>query len=110
MNKTVKVPDWVPGLGGKGTNFPMIPKLARGGVVKEATLAMIGENGKEAVVPLENNTEWISMIADKINSINGSGGEPIQLTVKIGEDKIVSKIIDLINEKTQMSGRNTILV
>lgn len=107
INK-IKVPDWVPGIGGKGVNFPLIPKLATGGVIEKATLAMIGENGKEAVVPLENNTEWIDKLASKINS--AGGGQPVQLVVQIGEDRIASKIIDLINEKSQMSGRNAILV
>lgn len=107
MNK-IKVPDWVPLVGGKGINFPTIPLLAKGGVVSQATMAMIGENGAEAVVPLENNLEWLDVLASKIN---GTGnGQPIQLTVQIGEDKIVSKVIELINEKTQMSGRNAILV
>lgn len=53
INK-VKVPDWVPGVGGKGINIPMIPKLAKGGIVDEATLAMIGEGkSAEAVIPLD---------------------------------------------------------
>lgn len=109
LNK-VKVPDWVPGLGGKGVNFPLIPKLARGGIVQRSTLANIGENGSEAIVPLENNLEWIDKLAAKINSANGNNGMPIQLTVQIGEDKIATKVIDLINEKSQMSGRNAIFV
>ena len=108
LNK-IKVPDWVPFIGGSSVNFPMIPKLARGGVVTRSTMANIGENGSEAIVPLENNTEWIDKLAAKINAAGG-GGQPVQLTVQIGEEKIVTKIIDLINEKTQMSGRNAILV
>jgi hypothetical protein len=46
------VPDWVPGLGGKGFKVPQIPMLAEGGIVTGPTLAMIGEAGPEAVVPL----------------------------------------------------------
>ena len=42
-----------------------LPALARGGVVKRTTKVMIGEDGAEAVVPLENNTEWINKVADK---------------------------------------------
>jgi tape measure domain-containing protein len=108
LNK-IKVPDWVPGLGGKGVNFPMIPKLAKGGIVQQATLAVLGESGSEAVLPLENNTGWIDQLATKLNDRTGNT-QPIQLVVQIGEDKVASKIIDLINEKTNMSGRNTILV
>ena len=47
-----KVPDWVPGLGGKGFSVPTIPLLAEGGIVTGPTLAMIGERGPEAVIPL----------------------------------------------------------
>jgi phage-related minor tail protein len=46
------VPDWVPGLGGKGFDVPNIPMLADGGIVRSPTLALIGEKGPEAVVPL----------------------------------------------------------
>lgn len=47
-----RVPDWVPGLGGKGFDVPDIPMLANGGIVTKPTLALIGESGPEAVVPL----------------------------------------------------------
>ena len=40
--------------------------FAKGGIVKQATRAIIGEAGAEAVVPLENNTEWIDLLADKL--------------------------------------------
>ena len=48
---------------------PTIPSLqiswyARGGIVDGATLIGAGEAGKEAIVPLERNTEWIQMVAD----------------------------------------------
>lgn len=37
---------------------------ARGGVIDSATLALMGEAGTEAVVPLENNTKWLGKMAD----------------------------------------------
>ncbi|MBS6559237.1 MAG: hypothetical protein KH355_03055 [Clostridiales bacterium] len=48
-----------------------IPKIgvswyAKGGIVDKPTLSMIGEAGKEAVVPLENNTGWITELSQKI--------------------------------------------
>jgi len=46
------IPSWVPGIGGNGFDVPNIPMLAEGGIVNSPTLAMIGENGPEAVVPL----------------------------------------------------------
>lgn len=50
------------------------PRLAEGGIVDRATTAMIGEDGAEAIVPLERNTEWIDKVADKIASKSGNNG------------------------------------
>lgn len=36
-------------------DVPQIPQLAKGGIVNKATLAQIGEDGEEAVLPLEKN-------------------------------------------------------
>lgn len=71
------VPDWVPVIGGQrwGFNLPSIPELAKGGVITQPTQAIIGEAGKEAVVPLENNMEWLDLLANKLaTKINSSGG------------------------------------
>lgn len=74
------VPDWVPGIGGShfGFNFDKVtfsehqyfPKLATGGITQRPTTALIGESGREAVLPLENNTEWMDALADRIGSGN----------------------------------------
>lgn len=78
------IPDWVPVIGGGkfGFNIPLIPKLAKGGVVDKATLAMIGEAGKEVVMPLENNTQWIDKLAEKINSKGGTPNKTYNITNK----------------------------
>lgn len=72
------IPDWVPFVGGQkwGFNIPKIPELARGGIVDTPTRALIGEAGREAVVPLERNTQWIRQLAnDLLNSmLSLSGG------------------------------------
>ena len=52
---------------------PQIPELAQGGVVKKATTAVIGEDGAEAVVPLERNREWIREVAEEMASQMGGG-------------------------------------
>lgn len=69
----IKPFSWLPTI-----SVPQIPKLARGGIVDQATLAIIGERGKEAVVPLENNTEWIDKLVDKLTA-RQSGPEKIVL-------------------------------
>lgn len=73
-------PDWLPDkkLANKtwdmtiskiNTDFS-IPRLATGGIVTSPTTALIGEAGKEAVVPLERNTGWIDAIADRVGGAN----------------------------------------
>lgn len=56
--------------GGGGINWRAssvsIPRLAKGGVVKKGTPFIAGEDGSEAVIPLERNTQWVSMVADGI--------------------------------------------
>lgn len=54
---------WLPKI-----SVPEIPLLAKGGIVNGATQAIIGEAGKEAVLPLERNTEWMDMLANRINA------------------------------------------
>lgn len=56
--------------------IPKIPKLARGGIVDSPTLAMIGEAGKEAVVPLEN-TGFVDKLA-------GSLGTAVMAAMQMG--------------------------
>lgn len=46
-----------------------LPRLAEGGVVDMATTAIIGEDGQEAVLPLENNTgNWAGLLAQTLAS------------------------------------------
>lgn len=81
---SIKVPDWVPGLGGAHPNFPTIPMLAKGGVVDNATMAIIGEAGKEAVMPLENNTGWITNLAGQLAERGGvGGGNTVNISVNV---------------------------
>jgi hypothetical protein len=70
-----EVPKWVPGLGGKGFDVPNIPMLAAGGIVTGPTLAMIGERGPEAVIPLTGPNAGGGMGGNVFN-INVNGGDP----------------------------------
>lgn len=58
----IKPFDWV------GTiDVPQIPLLAQGGIVNGATTAIIGEDGQEAVLPLEHNTDnWAGLLASTL--------------------------------------------
>lgn len=92
----------------------VIPKLsvqwnARGGVFDKPTifgygnsLQGIGENGAEAVVPLENNLEWLDKLATMLNDRMG-GGSPVVLQV---DGKTFAEIsVDSINQLTRQTGR-----
>ncbi len=45
-----------------------VPQYAKGGVFTSPHLGIFGEDGAEAVVPLEKNTEWIDLLAEKIHT------------------------------------------
>ncbi len=64
-----------------------VPKYATGGIVDRATIAQIGEDGPEAVVPLKNNTEWIDLVAGKVSNAIGGGSNYA----------VISKLDELIN-------------
>lgn len=77
-------------------SIPQIPKLAKGGVIDNPTIAMVGEAGKEAVVPLENNTGWTGEVASLLanaltpfmnggnSGSSGNSGQPIVLQTEDG--------------------------
>ena len=108
-----KIPNWVPAYGGESFGFNIsqissvsLPRLARGGVVNQATALIAGEAGKEAIVPLENNTGWIDKISSSITEyINtrlqryGDNGEhseihiTIPITLELDGETILKKMI-----------------
>lgn len=53
------VPSWIPFIGGQRWSVPKmpVPALAAGGIVTRPTLALIGEAGPEAVVPLGRSVD-----------------------------------------------------
>lgn len=76
-------------LGSISINPPDIPHLALGGIVTRPTLALVGEAGPEAVIPL-------SKASRRMAGIDGGGG-PIYLTVEVGGEVIARKVIDQLN-------------
>lgn len=108
------VPDWIPIIGGKsfGFNIPKIPELARGGIVDQPILAMIGEKRKkEAVVPLEQNTGWMDDLAAKIGAAGGVSEEgPLIIQINLGSSKILEEIIDAARRKNARAGKTVIAV
>jgi hypothetical protein len=97
---------------------PQIPKLAKGGIVDSPTLAMIGEAGKEAVVPLENTsfvTTLASAIANEISKkLNNKGADSSSnkgdIVLKIGDVEFGRIAIKAINEVQRSAGATLLIV
>lgn len=107
----VKIPDWVPGVGGKGFSIPKIPRLAKGGIVSASTIANIGEAGTEAVIPLQKNTQGLDMIAEKISerlSLSQNDGQGATYVIKLVLDdgRVITKmVIDNIKDYEARTGK-----
>ena len=103
LNKvSFDVPDWVPGIGGKKFGFSIsqisqvsLPRLAKGGIVNnpgKGVPLIAGEMGKELVLPLENNTEWMDTLVSKM-------GGNITIPIYLSGKKIAEHVIDVNNKK-----------
>jgi hypothetical protein len=71
INGAIRLINKIPGVSIGRLGRLSLPRLAKGGVVDDPTVAEIGENGAEAIVPLENNTKWIKRVASELqNTMN----------------------------------------
>lgn len=96
-------PSWVPGLGGQrfGLNIPSIPSvqlprvpmLADGGIVNRETLAIIGEAGPEAVVPL-----------DKLNATGATYNITVNAGFGTSGPEVAAEIVKLVRRYERTSG------
>ena len=114
------IPDWVPEMGGKKFGFSIptlsavsLPRLAKGGIVDGATPLIAGEAGREAIVPLENNTGWITEVASRlgeilsvniVNALENSSSEPMVVkTVVTLDGKEIATAMDTYNDRRGFS-------
>lgn len=85
LNK-LKIPDWVPGIGGKGINIPLIPRFATGTDSTPDTF-IAGEQGAELITNAKNRSVFTAAqtgsifrnLADTVNAIRTAGATPYQL-------------------------------
>ena len=105
----------LPGLGWVGSvGYVSLPRLARGGIVDSPTVAMIGEAGKEAVVPLEN-TGFIQTLGRVVSSavVNAMAGVSPQggfsgdgdIVIQIGGHEFGRVAIQEINREQERAGQ-----
>jgi len=74
-------------------NIPNIPKLAKGGIVTQPTLAIIGEAGPEAVVPLS-----------RAGSLGGGITINVQAGLVSSPEQVGQQIIEAIQQAQRRSG------
>lgn len=83
-----------------------LPRAATGTVVSRATDLTVGEDGTEAVVPLERHTEWLDVLASKlaVKTSGGIGGGSITIQVILGGRKVTEYVVKDINQITRENG------
>lgn len=73
LNGALDVINKLPGINIPSVPTVSLPRLAKGGIVDKSTLAEIGENGAEAVIPLEKNKAGLKKIASLLSKEMGGG-------------------------------------
>lgn len=104
----IKVPDWVPGIGGKGinlshANYTRIPYLAQGAVIPAGNpfLAVLGDQTKG------NNLEMPENLLRKIVSEeSGKGTGMIKLVVNLDSRTVLERLINTAKEMQMSNGQN----
>ena len=94
INTAISIINKIPGVSISKLKTLDVPKLAKGGIID-------GEQGKEAVMPLENNTEWMNILADKLSEKIG-GNTPVIL--KVDGRVFAETSIKTINDLTRQTG------
>ena len=101
INAAIGVINLIPGVDIKKISKLEVPQLAEGGIVTSDTLARIGEQGyREAVLPLERNTEWMDILADRING----GNKPSKIVLMLDGNELGWANIRSINQITKQTG------
>ena len=78
-----------------------IARLATGGIATQSTIANIGEAGKEAILPLENNTGWMDMLADRLANRQNA---PSKIVLMVDKKELAWANINSINDITKQTG------
>ena len=107
INGAVDLINKIPGVSIGKIGKLSVPQLATGGIVTKSTFANIGERGREAVLPLENNTGWMDMLADRIAARNGA---PTKVVLMLDGRELGWATINNINAITKQTGGLQLLV
>ncbi|WP_171943080.1 hypothetical protein [Streptococcus suis] len=114
INGAIGLINKIPGVNIGRIGYVNLPRLARGGIVDSPTVAMIGEAGKEVVMPLENTGFLQTMgrvVGDAVvNALGGglpqSSGLPSgDIVIVIGSREFGRFTIDEINRAQAEAGQ-----
>lgn len=119
INGVIGMINKIPGVSLGGIGYVSLPRLARGGIVDSPTIAMIGEAGKEAVVPLEN-TGFIQTLGRVVSSavVNAMAGISPQggfsgdgdIVIQIGGHEFGRVAIQEINKEHERAGQTLLKI
>lgn len=70
INGAISLINKIPGVNISKVKLVSFTRLAKGGVVDKPTPAVFGEDGAEAVVPLEKNTGWLNKVAKQLHEFS----------------------------------------
>lgn len=98
----IRIPDWVPLVGGRGIHINELPLLARGGVLKKGQVGLLEGSGAEAVVPLENNAAWVRAVARDMAREMGTG-MTLNVTVNAAAGQSETAIANMVMAKIQQA-------
>ncbi len=101
INTAIGIINNIPGVEIKKIELLEVPQLAKGGITTGSTLANIGEAGREAVLPLERNTEWMDILAERINSKQSA---PSKVVLMLDGKELGYAAINSINNITKQTG------
>lgn len=107
INTAISVINAIPGVSIKKLDKLDVPQLATGGIVSSATMAVIGERGREAVLPLENNTGWMDTLADRIANRNNT---PSRIVLMLDGKELGWATINNINNITRQNGELPLVI
>jgi phage-related minor tail protein len=102
INGAINLINEIPGVNISKIQGLSLPRLARGGIVNRPTFAEIGEDGAEAIIPLEKNTEWLDKVAQRLDRNNPIANNAEVLTA-------LDRIYDRLN-RLQVVLNNGVLV
>ena len=115
INGVIGLINKIPGVSLGGIGYVSLPRLARGGIVDSPTVAMIGEAGKEVVMPLEN-TGFLQTMGRIVGGavVNALGGGLPQsggfsgngdIVIQIGGHEFGRVAIQEINREQERAGQ-----